>query len=304
MESPGADSWIFEKQEGIMYVRNLGLSWLRHSTLVVGAAVLSMLTWQTAFAQLDTEHKTVVSFTGPVEVPGSNPQVLPAGSYMFKVVDSKSNRNIVQVSNKEETHVYTTILAIPTHRDEETDKTVITFEERAAGAPQAIRAWFYPHERSGQEFVYSKDRATQLAKSSNSPVPYSDSANSNAPVSTTASRSATETDSSIRTMMPTGQSAPYTQQAQASAPAPVTRQQSQASTSAPVTRQQSTTPAPANRQPSQATAPASTTNGQQTQDPVQTANNLPQTASDLPWLAMAGCLLLIAGFSIKKLCER
>jgi len=251
-----------------------------------------MVTWQSAFAQLDTEHKTVVSFTGPVEVPGSNPQVLPAGSYMFKVVDSKSNRNIVQVSNKEETHVYTTILAIPTHRDVDTDKTVMTFEERAAGEPQALRAWFYPHERSGQEFVYSKDRATQLAKSSNSPVPYSDSASSNASVSTATSRPGTETNSSpIMTMMPTGQSAPYTQQAQASAPAPVSRQQPQATNSAPVTRQQP-----------QATSPAAETR-QQTQEPTQTANNLPQTASDLPWLAMAGCLLIVAGFTIKKLCE-
>jgi hypothetical protein len=77
-----------------------------------------MMTWYTASAaQLDLEHIIVVSFTAPNEVPGSNPQVLPVGNYVFKVVDSKVNRNIVQVSNKEETHVYTTILAIrPRHR--------------------------------------------------------------------------------------------------------------------------------------------------------------------------------------------
>jgi len=263
-----------------------------------------MVTWQTAFAQLNTEHKTIVSFTAPVEVPGSDPQVLPAGSYMFKVVESKSNRNIVQVSNKEETHVYTTILAIPTHREEDTDKTVMTFEERAAGEPQALRAWFYPHERSGQEFVYSKDRATQLAKSSNSPVPYSESAGSNAPVQTATSRPAAETNNSpIMTMTPTGQSTPYTQQAQATAPAPVTRQQPQATTPAPVNRQpQATTPAPVNQRP-QAATPAAAETRQQTQEPVQTANNLPRTASNLPWLAVAGCLSLVVGLSIKKLCE-
>ena len=210
-----------------------------------------------------------------MEVPGSNPQVLPAGSYTFKVVDSKVNRNIVQVSNKDETHVYTTILAIPTHRDVDTSKTVMTFEERAAGEPQALRAWFYPHEKSGQEFVYSKDRATQLAKSSNSPVPYSESAS--ASVSTATSRPATEANPSpILTMSPTGQSAPYTQQAQATAPAPVTRQQA---------------PAPVETRP-------------QTQEPIQVASNLPQTASNLPWLALVGCTLLVAGISIRKLCER
>jgi hypothetical protein len=269
-----------------MYDRKLWRSWLRRSTLVLGTAVMSLMTWNVASAtQLDTEHKTVVSFTAPVEVPGSNPQVLPAGSYMFKVVDSKVNRNIVQVSNKEETHVYTTILAIPTHRDADTDKTVMTFEERPAGEPQALRAWFYPHDKSGQEFVYSKDRATQLAKSSNSPVPYSDSASTGAAVSTATSRPTTEENPSpIRTMMPTGESTPYTQQAQETAHPPVAAQPVQANTPAP--------------------SPAPVETRQQTQEPVQIASNLPRTASNLPWLAMIGCVLLIAGFSVKKLCER
>jgi hypothetical protein len=230
-----------------------------------------MVTWQTASAQLNTEHKTVVTFNTPVEVPGSNPQVLPAGSYTFKVVDSKVDRNIVQVSNKEETHVYTTILAIPIVREVDTDKTVMTFEERAAGEPQALRAWYYPHEKSGQEFVYSKNRATQLAKSSNSRVPYSEGTGSNAPVSTASSRSATEpAPSPVMTMSPTGQSTPYTQQAQ----------------------EQAHPPAPLAARPAQ------------TQEPVQTASNLPRTASNLPWFAMAGCLFLVAGISIKKLCAR
>ena len=266
-----------------MYDRNLWQSWLRRSGLALGAAVLTLLTWHSAFAQL-TEHKTVVTFNTPVEVGGSDPQVLPAGSYTFKVVDSKVNRNIVQVSSKDDTHVYTTILAIPTHRDVETDKTVMTFEERAAGEPQALRAWFYPHEKSGQEFVYSKDRAAQLAKSSNSPVPYSDSASSGASVSNATSRVGTEsTPSPILTMMPTGQSAPYTQQAQATPPAPVARPQAQ---------------------PTQPNTSATVETRPQTQEPVQTASNLPRTASNLPWMALVGCLLLLAGVSIRKLCER
>jgi len=127
-----------------------------------------------ASAQL-TNHSTVVTLGEPVQVPGSAPQVLPAGSYLFKVVDSVANRNIVQISNKDETHVYTTILAIPIHRDEESDKTILTFDERPAGEPPALRAWFYPFDKNGQEFVYSKDVASQLARRSNSTVPYSDS---------------------------------------------------------------------------------------------------------------------------------
>jgi hypothetical protein len=53
-----------------------------------------------------------------------------------------------------------------------TDKTVMTFAERSAGSPQAIRAWFYPGDNSGQEFVYPKNRATELARVTNQPVLY------------------------------------------------------------------------------------------------------------------------------------
>ncbi len=51
-----------------------------------------------------------------------------------------------------------------------TDKTVLTFAERGAGQPEAIKAWFYPGETWGQEFVYPKKRAIELARIYNEPV--------------------------------------------------------------------------------------------------------------------------------------
>ena len=51
-----------------------------------------------------------------------------------------------------------------------TGKTVITFGERGAGFPEAIRAWFYPGDNFGQEFVYPKKRAVELAKVIDLPV--------------------------------------------------------------------------------------------------------------------------------------
>ena len=50
--------------------------------------------------------KTVVTFSSPVEIPGVHLEgwgVLPAGSYVFKLLDSQSDRHIVQIFNKEET---------------------------------------------------------------------------------------------------------------------------------------------------------------------------------------------------------
>jgi len=114
--------------------------------------------------------KTIVTFSAPVEIPGVGAQVLPAGTYVFKLLDSQSNRNIVQIFNERQDHVFSTILAIPNFRLRATDKTVMTFRERASGQPEAIRAWFYPGNQWGQEFVYPKARAIELAKLTNTPV--------------------------------------------------------------------------------------------------------------------------------------
>jgi len=77
---------------------------------------------------------------------------------------------IVQIFNKEETTIYATILAIPNYRLRATDKTVMTFRERPAGQPEALRAWFYPGRNWGEEFVYPKAKAMELAKTTNTPV--------------------------------------------------------------------------------------------------------------------------------------
>ncbi len=115
--------------------------------------------------------KTTVTFSAPVEVPGVRAQTLPAGTYIFKLADSLADRNIVQIFSEDGTHVFTTILAVPNYRLKATDKTVMTFRERAEGQPEAIRAWFYPGAQWGQEFVYPKEKAIELAKLTNEPVP-------------------------------------------------------------------------------------------------------------------------------------
>lgn len=118
----------------------------------------------------DWDNKTIITFSEPVEVPGL---ILQPGTYVFKLFGSISDRNIVQIFNKEMTHVYATILAIPDYRYKSTDRTVITFGERGermAGVPDAIHEWFYPGKRWGHEFVYPKERAVELAKAYKQPV--------------------------------------------------------------------------------------------------------------------------------------
>lgn len=148
------------------------MSMFKTVTTVCCAALMSAIVAPSAKADA-WDRKTVVTFSGPVEIPGVHLPgwgVLPAGTYVFKILDSQANRHIVQIFNEDETTVYATILAIPNYRLKSTDDTVITFSERPAGQPEALRAWFYPGRNWGEEFVYPKAKAIELAKASNEPV--------------------------------------------------------------------------------------------------------------------------------------
>jgi len=137
--------------------------------MMLGLALVALVFPSTMKGQT-WNKRTKVTFSAPVEIPGVGAQVLPAGTYYFRLLDSLSNRHIVQIFNEREDHVYSTILVIPNYRLQATDRTVMTFRERAAGDPQAIRAWFYPGDNFGQEFVYPKKRAIELAKLVDQPV--------------------------------------------------------------------------------------------------------------------------------------
>jgi hypothetical protein len=112
--------------------------------------------------------KTVVTFSQAVEVPG---KVLPAGTYTFVLLDSPADRHIVQIFNADGSQLVTTILTINDYRLKPTGDTVMKFSERPGDAPEALRAWFYPGNSFGQEFVYPKVRAIQLAQTAQISVP-------------------------------------------------------------------------------------------------------------------------------------
>src|SRR5512132_3629389 len=107
--------------------------------------------------------KTFLTFSGPVSVPGAT---LPAGTYTFKLADLNGNRHVVQIFDKDEKKIFTTLMAIPNQRLEPSDKPVVLFSETPAGSPQAVKVWYYPGERIGNEFVYPKSQAIRIAKAS------------------------------------------------------------------------------------------------------------------------------------------
>jgi len=149
------------------------MSVLRTVTTTAFCLALMGVVFSPAAKADDWNNKTTMTFSAPVEIPGVHLKgwgVLPAGTYVFKLLDSSSDRHIVQIFNKDETVVYATILAIPNYRLKATGKTVMTFRERPAGLPEALRAWFYPGKVWGDEFVYPRAKAVELAKTANAPV--------------------------------------------------------------------------------------------------------------------------------------
>ncbi len=197
--------------------------------------------------------KTVVTFNQPVEIPG---RVLPAGTYTFKLLDSSADRHIVQIFNADGTQIIATILAINDYRLQPTGDTVMKFNERPGDSPEALRAWFYPGDNFGQEFVYPKVRAMQLAQTEKIAVPaveldtLDDNAIKTAPiVAITPDEKEVEVVTVIQTTPPPAAD---------------------------------TTPAPvADAAPAQAQAA-----------PATEANELPHTASNMPLIALLGGLFI------------
>jgi hypothetical protein len=97
------------------------------------------------------DKKTVVTFGDSVEIPG---QVLPAGTYVFRLADSASNRHIVQIWSGDESQLLTTILTVPDYRLDAADRPMFEFEERPSDSPMALHSWFFPGDNTGQQFMY------------------------------------------------------------------------------------------------------------------------------------------------------
>ncbi len=124
------------------------------------------LTAVTAVAD-EWDKKTTVTFGRPVELPT---MTLPAGTYVFKLSDLGTNRHIVKIYNAEENKLFATVMAIPNWQLTPKGESVLRFAERPKTEPEALRAWFYPGDNFGQEFVYPKRKATTLAAETHVPV--------------------------------------------------------------------------------------------------------------------------------------
>jgi hypothetical protein len=137
-------------------IRTLGCALLFASLVAVGARAD------------ENDRLTYLTFSGPVQLPGIT---LAAGTYTFKLADLSGNRHVVHVFSKEDSpKLITTLMTIPNQRLEPVKDTYIMFAERPAGTPQAMKAWFYPGRSIGEEFIYPKQQAMDIARANNMPV--------------------------------------------------------------------------------------------------------------------------------------
>jgi hypothetical protein len=226
--------------------------------------------------------KTVITVSEPLAIPG---KVLAPGKYVLKLLDSPSDRHIVEVYNESETQLQTTILAIPNAQLEAADKTQFSFWEMPAGQPRALKAWFYPGDNTGQEFAYPKDLAATIANTNKENVPTVE----NNEISQTAPSG--ETESAANTPPAAGAEA----SAATEQPAPTANQPSDSG-------QAATAPAP---EPAPAETPAAQTPAPQPAD-TSTANTsqLPRTASPFPLAGLAGLFSLGGAALVRVLSKR
>jgi len=114
------------------------------------AGIVLATTMFTSRAQADSWDKmTLLTLDQPTQVSDT---YLEPGTYMFKLANS--DRHIVQIFNKDRSHLINTIFAIPSYRLFPTGNTQISFWETPPGVARAVRTWYYPGDYDGQEFPY------------------------------------------------------------------------------------------------------------------------------------------------------
>jgi hypothetical protein len=95
------------------------------------------------------DKTTDITVNEPIDVDGT---VLIPGEYVMKLMDSDSDRNIVQIYDQDQKHLITTVLATPAYRLEPADKPLFSFYETPADQAPALRTYFYPGDVDGLQF--------------------------------------------------------------------------------------------------------------------------------------------------------
>lgn len=220
---------------------------------------------------LRSDRATYFTFSQPVSLPTVT---LPAGKYLFRLMDSPATRSVVQVYSADGAQLHAMLLTLPASRNEASDEPEIRFLETAENVPPAIATWWYPGMKTGWEFIYPREQALRLARSSKQPV-------------LTTAQDATgegmKTADLVR-VTPSGQTPAST--GPIATPPTGAAQRGEIAATPPTT---TTTPPP---------APSARSAQDQVMPSAPARSELPQTASMTPLIALIGALTIFAGLGL------
>lgn len=133
------------------------------------ASLLFVATPPTAHAQsfadqsIFTEHE-------PFEVGKTR---LEPGTYLIRVVLQANNRTVVQVTDTEQKTIYASVLSSPhpVLAEPTIQANQYVFYPPTPGHAKALRTWFAKGANMGQDIVYTRGRAAEIAIAVKEPVP-------------------------------------------------------------------------------------------------------------------------------------
>jgi hypothetical protein len=106
----------------------------------------------------DYNKKTVVTFREAVQIPG---QVLPPGTYTFMLLDSPANRNVVEVWNADQNHLFASLETNSELQWRPPDRPMyyanqpsFQLEEQGPDQPMLLRSFYFPSYQERQDFIY------------------------------------------------------------------------------------------------------------------------------------------------------
>jgi hypothetical protein len=240
------------------------------------------------------DKKTIVTFDQPTEVPGI---VLQPGKYVIKLLNSSSNRHIAEVMNERMDHLYALTFTSAAERvgpltDKQNDR-ILSFYEGKNGEPRAVRRWFWPGDTIGQEFLYPKNQADRIAANTGEKVP-----EGNLPTVAESGQSLAPDNAKGLTLQSRDQDDATSQSSKASKPFTASAAEPPAVIAQNTPPPQSAVPPaqPAQDDSQNISAVASS-------NPKPSDATLPQTASYLPLIGLAGLISLAAALlmvSVKR----
>jgi hypothetical protein len=251
---------------------------------------LSATLFASAVQAQPEDKRTYFTFSGPIALPSVT---LPAGRYLFRIVDTTASRKVIQVLDENQKKPYTMVNTIPDQRRDPAKDATVVFYESPRGTPAAVKSWWYPGESIGYQFIYPRAQAKQIAKNTGQPVLTTKSESTKAEETKTAELTRVDAngrDVDVNAPDAAGQSA--------------SANSGFRDPSAPSTVFNRNTPTPEQTEGVNRTPPQSAQNGAvssgSSQDrfnsrnsnntPKTTRTELPRTASNLPFIGLIGML--------------